>query len=187
MRNLKRGGRRLIFFGAAILLTATVVGAAVFSKLRQPPTQKKHAVTLKAERVTTTPTVISKVKNLDVVGVEILRQGTPGASVAIRMMNKSDLPLMTLYISSGDNDDFSNLGIDGLADPDNPEVLIPPHGLKTFEWELGSILEGYPIVVSAAGFADGVEDGEPRSLEIMHHDRERAKANRDAARKGEPQ
>jgi hypothetical protein len=186
MTNVKRRGRRLIFFAAAILMTASVVGAAVFSKLRQAPTDKKRVTTLKAEFVTKPPAISSKVKNLEVAGVAIVRQGTPRAAVAIQIINNSDLPVMALDISSGDSNDFSSLGLDGLDDPDNPEVLIPPHSLKTIEWELGAILDGYPVVISAASFANGVEDGEPRALEIMHRDRERAKAKRDAARKEAP-
>ena len=183
--NRKKRGSRLILFAAAILMTASVVALAVFNKVRQEPKQRTPPTTHKAERVTTAPQVFSKVKDLEVAGVAILRQGTPKAAIAIDIVNKRDQPVVTLELSSGDNDDFANLGLDGLADPLNPQGLIPPHSLKTIEWAMGEILKGYPVVISAATFGDGKEDGEARGIELMRHDRKRTKAEREAAAKKE--
>jgi hypothetical protein len=166
------------FFSASILLTASVVSLGVFSKIRQEPKQKKGANSLKAERVTTLPAVFSKVKDLQVAGATLLNQGTPQAAVAIDIINNSDEPVISLEISTGDENDWSSLGIDGLEDPDKPQVAIPPHSLKTFKWFLGEVLEGYPIVISGASFANGTEDGDARSLHIMHKDRERNRARK---------
>lgn len=160
--------RRIIFFSVAILLTASVVSLGVFSKIRQDPKQKKGATALKAESVTTLPAVFSKVKDLEVAGATLLNRGTPQAAVAIDIINNSDQPVISLEIIAGDDNDWSGLGIDGLEDPDKPQVAIPPHSLKTFKWFLGEVLEGYPIVISGAGFANGTEDGDARSLRIMH-------------------
>lgn len=176
---------RLIFFSAAVLLTASAVSLGVFSKMRQEPKQLRRAIALRAERVTTLPAVLSKVKDLQVAGATLLNQGTPDAAVAIDIINNSDQPVISLEIMAGDANDWSSLGIDGLEDPDKPQVAIPPHSLKTFTWYLGEVLEGYPIVVTGARFADGSEDGEARSLEIMHKDRERNRAQK--ANKGGPQ
>ena len=117
---------RSIFFSAAILITASVVAVAVFSKMRQEPKQQRRVTALKAERVTTLPAVISKVKDLQVAGATLLNQGTPQAAVAIDIVNNSDQPVISLEIMAGDDNDWSSLGIDGLEDPDKPQVAIPP-------------------------------------------------------------
>lgn len=177
--------RRLIFFAAAIVLTASVVSLGVFSKRRQEPKQKKGPTALKAERVTTLPAVFSRVKNLQVAGATLLNQGTPNAAVAIDIINNSDQPVISLEITTGDDNDWSSLGIDGLEDPDKPQVAIPPHSLKTFKWYLGEVLEGYPIVITGASFADGTEDGDARTLYTMHKDRERNRAQKAAKKVGQ--
>ena len=91
---------------------------------------------------------------------------------------------MAIEISSGNENDWSSYGIDGITDPNRPEILIPPHSLKTFEWALGSIMEGNPITIAAASFSDGTEEGDAKSLELMKRSRERSKAKRDAAQSG---
>jgi hypothetical protein len=174
--------RRVIFFSAAILLTASAVSLGVFSKIRQEPKQQRRVTAVKAERVTTLPAVISKVKDLQVAGATLLNQGTPQAAVAIDIINNSDQPVISLEITTGDANDWSSLGIDGLEDPDKPQVAIPPHSLKTFTWFLGEVLEGYPIVITGASFANGTEDGDARTLDTMHKDRERNRAQK--AKKG---
>jgi hypothetical protein len=174
--------KSLIFFAGAILLTASAVSLGVFNKIRQETKQKRPITTLKAERVTTPPAVVSKVKDLQVSGVALLNEGTPQAAIAIDITNNSDQPVISLEIIAGDANDWSGLGIDGFEDPDNPQVAIPPHSLKTFTWYLGEVLEGYPIVITGATFANGIEDGDARSLDIMHKDRERNRAQK--ARKG---
>jgi hypothetical protein len=187
--NKARRGKLLIFLSAAILTAASVVAAGVFSGMKQETkqeTKRKKAVPLQAELVTTLPAVVSKVKDLEVEGVAIVRQRTPEAAIAITIRNNSPFAVMALDISSGDRNDFSSLGLDGLADPDDPQVVIGPYNTKTIEWRLDAILEGYDVVISAASFSNGFEDGEPRELEMMHRDREASKAKRDASKKGVP-
>lgn len=175
---IKARRRRLIFFAAAMLLTASAVSLGVFNKITQEPKQQRHVTALRAERVTTLPAVVSKVKDLQVAGATLLNQGTPQAAVAIDIVNNSDEAVISLEITAGDANDWSGLGIDGLEDPDKPQVAIPPHSLKTFTWYLGEVLEGFPIVITGATFANGTEDGDARSLAIMRKDRERNRAQR---------
>jgi hypothetical protein len=165
-------GRNLILLAVATILTLSVV-VVVFSKRKQAPKQSRVVRTYKAERVTKAPAVISRVKDLQVAGVDLVDQGTSQAAVSINIINNSDEPLTSLELSAGDADDWSNLGFDGLEDPNKPLITIPAHTLKTFRWNLGAILEGYPIVISGARFMSGKEDGEAGSLEIMHKDLER--------------
>ncbi|HEV7475581.1 MAG TPA: hypothetical protein VGN90_16115 [Pyrinomonadaceae bacterium] len=172
------GRKRLVFFFATVLLTVLAVSLGVSSKIRQEPKQEKRGVPLKAERVTTLPAVLSKVKDLQVAGATLLNKGTPQAAVAIDIINNSDQPVISFELTSGDDDDWSSLGIDGREDPDNPIVSIPPHSLKTFTWFLNQVLKGYPIVITGASFANGTEDGEARSLQIMRKDIERNRARK---------
>lgn len=172
---------RILFFVAAVILMASLVSLAAFRKIRQEPKQQRR-VTLNATRVTTLPPVFSRVKDLEVTGATLVNQGTSQAAVAIDIVNNSDQPVISLEITAGDDKDWSSLGIDGLEDPDNPQVTIPPHSLKTFTLFLGTVLEGFPVVITGVVFANGAEDGDARSLDIMHRDRERNKEQK--ARKG---
>jgi hypothetical protein len=161
-----------------MLLALSVVSLGVLSKIKQEPKHQSRVVALKPERVTTLPAVFSKVKELKVAGVTLLNQGTPQAAVAIDVINNSDDAVISLEFTTGDANDWSGLGIDGFEDPDNPQVAIPTHSLKTFTWFLGEVLEGYPIVISGASFANGTDDGDSRSLDIMRKDRERNRAKK---------
>jgi len=185
--NRAPSGKALIFLSAAILTAMSVVAFGVFSGMKTATKQeakRKVAVPLKAELVTTLPAVVSKVKDLEVVGVAIVRPQTPTAAIAITIRNNSPYAVMALDLSSGDKDDFSSLGVDGLGDPNAPQVIIQPYQTKAVEWRLDAILEGSNVVISGASFSNGVEDGEPGELEMMHRDREASRAKRDAAKKG---
>ncbi len=171
--TIKPRRRQKMFFTFALLLAASAVSLGVFSKIRQEPKPERRATTLKAERVTTLPAVLSKVKGLQVTGATLLNQGTPQAAIALDIVNNSDQPVISLEITAGDANDWSALGVDGFEDPDKREVAIPPHSLKTFTWSLGEVLEGYPIAVTGASFGDGTDVGDARSLAIMRKDRER--------------
>ena len=185
MRFSTMRGRRLVLLSLTLLLVLSVVMAAL-SERKQQPKSADNAVVMKAERVTDIPPVTSKVKALQIAGVSIVRQGTPQAALAIDVINNSDSPVISLEITSGDAKDFTSLGIDGFANPDAPIAQIQPHSLKTFEWALSSILSGRPITLSAATFANGKEEGDARALEIIHKDRAKSKAKRQA-QKQEPQ
>jgi len=164
----------------ATILLSLSVGAVVFSKKKQDPKPRKHATNFKAELVSSAPQVSSKVKGLEIAGVKLINQGTPHAALAVNVVNNSDQPVMSLELTSGDDDDFSSFGVSGFANPDKPDAIIQPHSLKTIEWFLGEVLEGYPLRVSAALFGDGKEEGETRYIEVMRHDRAKAKASREA-------
>jgi hypothetical protein len=186
MNQVKGSRRRLVFFVIAILVCLSV-GVVVFSKRKQEPKPRKQATPFKAELVNSVPPVSSKVNGLEIAGIRIVRQGTPLAALAVDVINHSDQPVISLEISSGDENDFSSLGLDGLEDPKKPEVIIRPNSLKTIEWGFGAILEGYPIRLSAATFGDLMDEGEPRYIEMMHKDRVRSKARLEAIKKGSPQ
>jgi hypothetical protein len=180
MNPFPKRRRYLISLTFTFLLILSAV-IAVFSERKQQPKTADSAVVMKAERVTEVPAVTSKVKELQIAGVSIIRQGTPKAALAIDVVNNSDSPVISLEITSGDAKDFTSLGIDGLANPDAPIAQIQPHSLKTFEWSLSSILSGRPISLTAATFGNGKEEGDSRAIEMMHKDRANSKAKRQAA------
>jgi hypothetical protein len=173
-------GKHLVLLILTIILTLTVVIAA-FSEKKQQLKREASFQTLRAEGITQVPSVTSKVKDLEITDVSIIRQGTPRAALAINVTNNSDSAVLAFELTSGNKTDFTSLGIDGLENPDKPVVQIPPHTLKTFEWELSSIIDGSPISLSAARFADGKEEGDARDLEIMHKDRVNSRLRREAA------
>jgi hypothetical protein len=187
--NQRKGSRRrlVVFFASTILVSMTLAVVALSNRKQETKAQKSGPVTFKAESVDSVPQVSSKVKNLEIASVRITKQGTAQAALAIDIVNNTDQPVMSLELTSGDDYDFSSLGLDGIANPDEPKVQIPPRSLKTVEWPLSAILKGYPIRISAAIFADGKEAGEASSIEAMRNDHVRAKSRREALKKGVPQ
>jgi hypothetical protein len=162
---------------AVVVLAAvtSVAGAVVFSRsVKQKPQQKFY----RPAAVTEAPSVVSKVKDLEINGVRLLNPGTPGASVAIDVTNNRDSAVMCIDFVSGQKE-YSALGIDGLLDEDKPRVVIPPHTLQMFTWSLGEIMEGQTIFLASAIFADGREEGDKRSLDgIKVHRRQFQKRER---------
>ena len=116
-------------------------------------------------------TVISpRSAKLKVVGATVRDPGTPAATAVVEIRNKSDLAVMTVQISTKstkDGGDWTSFGIDGLEDPDNVGVVIPPNGTKTLEMRLSNMIPDVPLVVSAAFFADGTEAGDKWSLDAI--------------------
>jgi hypothetical protein len=120
------------------------------------------------KRVTELPLVISHVPKLEIVSATVRDPGTPAATALVEIRNNSDLAVMTVEISTKspkDGGDRSAFYIDGLEDPENVGVIIPPKGTKTLEMALTNMIPDAPLVVSAAFFADGTEEGDKWSLD----------------------
>lgn len=131
------------------------------------------------------PKIISKVPKLEIVSATIEQPGEPDAWLVLEIRNNSDLAVMAIDIISGDKMDYSGITKDGLDDPDNPTVIIEPHGTKTVKWSFGEILPNTTVSVSGVTYADGTEEGEKLALGAMHDQRAHSKAKRDA-QKGAP-
>jgi hypothetical protein len=131
------------------------------------------------------------VKGLDIAGVTLIDHGTPQAAITIDVINNRDEAVMALdFVAGAGKDSSSGFGIDGLLmEDEGPQVVIPPHTLKTFTWFLGGIMGREPVVLASACFADGKEEGDKRSLNGMKITRRNfQQRQRDAkARKGGPQ
>jgi hypothetical protein len=122
------------------------------------------------------PQITSIIPNLEVVSARIVRQGEPNMGLAIEIRNNSDLPVMAVDLASG----LNGLTLNGLHDPENPKVVIEPHGTVTAEMSFSELEKGAPLVVAAVTYADGTEEGDETSLDLMHKVRARDKAKRDA-------
>ncbi len=74
-----------------------------------------------------------------------------------------------------------------LLEEGSSRVIIPPHALNSFTWSLGEIMQGRTVLLAAAIFADGKEEGDKRRLNgIIVHRRNFQQKQREAkAKKGD--
>lgn len=153
--------KRLLVLSSCLLLAVGVAGAVM---------ARRQTQTVKV------PKVISKVKNLEVVGVSLLREGEDSAALAIEIHNTSEKPVVAVSVESGNDKDAAGVDINGDIDDDQPKTIIEPYGTKTVELPVSDLLPGKPVKVAAAVFADGTEDGEAVALSSMREHRRRDKA-----------
>lgn len=138
------------------------------------------------KRVNKLPQVISRVRHLEVVNVKVVKIGeSDGAEVEIR--NNSDLAVMSVTISTKDKVNSGGVTREGFDDPDNPKIVIEPHGTTIITMGFGEMIPDVPLVVSAATFADGTEDGDSSDLEMVRAGRAHQKARREAKKGGSPE
>ena len=155
--------QKWIFLSAAILITTFVITVGVFSARRQQPNEQK-----KQKRVIELPQVISHVPKLHIVSVIVKNLGTPEAMAQVEILNTSHLAVMCLEISTKNRaGDSGAVNDDGLTDPDKPQVVIPPYGTKTLEISFSEMVPDAPLVLSAAVFADGTEEGDQWSRDAI--------------------
>jgi hypothetical protein len=169
--------KRLWFLGAMALIsgfTLSFLAARHTANVRQ---QEQKPVTSKAEL----PKLISKVKKLKIISATVQREGEPDAVVTIEVKNNSELSVTYFALTNG-TIETSEYGVarNGLSDPDNPQIVIEPYGTAKIDMPLSNLDAQYPIVLSAAVFADNSEDGDESVLIHMRAVRSRDKAMRDA-------
>jgi hypothetical protein len=104
-----------------------------------------------------------------VVRTKIINEGTPAVGVSVEVRNNSDKAIMSIDLVCGDGAVTKN----GLTDEENPLVVIPAHGTTTIEMSFSEMAADAPLIVSAVTYADGTEEGDEKSLLIMHKIRER--------------
>lgn len=177
MKTQTHTSKRLWFLGAVALLggfAISFLAARHTANIRQ---QEQKPVTSKA----TLPKLISKVKKLEIVSAKISGEGEPGAVVSVEVKNNSDLAVTYFALTNG-TIKTSEYGVsrDGLDVPGAPQVVIEPYGTATLNMSLISLDGKYPIVLSAAGFIDGAEEGDEAVIEHMRDVRARNKARREA-------
>lgn len=157
--------RKLVFL-STLLVLCSVITAGVYTRASKiQKKQKDHARTYDAARVTAAPVVRSAIKGLEISGVSLIHAGTSEAAVVIDVINHRDEDVMTLDFVAGTQSNSSGLAIDGLLEEHKSMVIIPRHSLKSFTWNLGSIMEGATIFLTVAVFSDGKEEGDKHFLD----------------------
>jgi hypothetical protein len=170
--------RKWIYLSAITLIAASVITAGVFSARRQRPNQKPQ------KQVLALPPVISNVPKLRIANINVKNLGTPDAVAVIEILNTSHLPVMAVEISTKNQaGDSGGVNEDGLLDPEKPYVVIPPYGTKTLEISFSEMVPDAPLVLSAAVFAYGSEEGDTWSRDAMRAVRERHQELRRAEEK----
>ena len=124
----------------------------------------------------TLPPVISKVRNLKIIKATIEGLGTAEPFVVLKIRNNSDVGVIGYTVTNGG----ASVGMDGGLGLGEQEIVIKPHGTTTCKWAAASVEKDAPLILAAALYADGTEDGQDIVLEMMHDLRAREKAERDA-------
>ncbi len=164
--------KRLLLLSSFLVLSAVIAAGVYTQASKSQKKQKDHPRTYEAAKVTEAPEVRSDIKGLDIAGVSLLHQGTPEAAITIDVINNRDEDVMAVDFVAGKGKSTSGgIAMDGLLQEDNPSVIIPRHSLKTFTWNLGSILEGETIFLAVAVFSDGKEEGDKRFLNALKKSR----------------
>ena len=161
--NSSKNLRRLLLLITFVVLSLAIA-AGVYTRTSESQKKTKgYGRTYDAARVSAAPQVVSNIDRLEISGVSLINEGTADAALNIEVTNKRNEAVMALDFIAGSSD-YSGMAIDGLLEEDAPRVIIPPHSLKTFTWNFGAILEGETVVLAAAIFADGKEEGDKRFL-----------------------
>ena len=124
---------------------------------------------------------MSKVKDLEIINARIVRAGSDAPGVAFEIRNNSHRAVMAVSITCGG----PSITKDGLDDEEHPTVIIEPYGTLTAEMN-DELTRDAPIVISAATFEDGTEEGAESSLKRMHAMRAHERARRKAEKEGQP-
>jgi len=161
---MKKSWIKISLFLCMGLAVASAMAIGGFRKNQPTQDKSQEPRTYKPEHVTIPPYVQSKIKNLEIVKVILINQGSTAAGLAIDVMNNRDQAVVALDFVSGDAT-FTGLRIDGLLQEGKQLVVIPPHSSKTFKWGLGEVIENETVFLAAAVFADGAEEGDKRSLD----------------------
>jgi hypothetical protein len=176
MLSTRKSKRRAVLVAVVVLFTACLSLGVYSAKKQQPTAQQQNRPT--KEWLFSIPAVRSKVKDLEIVNVRIVRGDTDAPGVAFDILNKAGRPVMAVEISCGN----SAISQDGLEDEEHPKVIIEPYGILSAEMT-GELKPGAPLVVASAMFHDGKEEGDALSLEMMRKTRKTIRA-RIAAERG---
>lgn len=185
MKAQTRKFRLILLSGALVLIGGVAIS---FKAARPHPDHGQQQQDVKpVTSKDTLPVIISKVKKLKIIGATIKQEGGRNTAVTIEVKNNSALPVTYFALTNG-TIKTSEYGIarNGLDDPDNPQVVIEPHGTATIDMRLSNLDGRYPIILSAAVFADGAEEGDESVLDHMRAVRARDKAKRDAEKGVKP-
>jgi hypothetical protein len=163
MGNSKRLTKLILI--STFLVLSSILAAVVYTQTSKTQKPKDVPRAWEVEKVKEAPEVKSAVKGVEISAVRLVNEGTPTVQIFIDVINHRDADVMALDFVCGIGKGTSGgVARDGLYDEDNPRVIIPRHSLQTIDFYLNSFMEGEPIVIAAAIFSDGKEDGDPRSV-----------------------
>lgn len=175
--------RNWLLLFATLLIGASVITAAVINARRQRAQNQVE----QQPRVNYMPPMFSKVKNLEIVraSIWITEPGAQAVGVEIEIKNNSNKDAMAIDLVSGEGGITRN----GLTDEEHPILVAKAHGTTTIRMSFGEMTFGAPLVVSAVTWADGSEEGDEKSIRLMHlarkHDKAMIKAQKEQdAQKG---
>ena len=174
--------RKWLLLFATLLIAASVVAAAVFNARRQ---RAQNQAEQQPPRVNYMPPYFSKVKNLEIVSASIWTDGPEAKAVGVEVeiKNNSNKDVMAVDLVCGEGGITRN----GLTDEEHPIVVMHPNETTTIRMDFSAMTFGAPLVVSAVTYADGTEEGDPKSLRLMHLAREHDRAVMKAKKEREAQ
>ncbi|HEV2912040.1 MAG TPA: hypothetical protein VGX92_01880 [Pyrinomonadaceae bacterium] len=172
---LKR--KYLLILCAVILVAVSVAGVLATRRALKREQQPQ------AKGETTLPLIISRVKNLEVIGATLERAGQPDAEVVLEIQNNSDLAVTALAIESGDEINSAGTSTYNDDDDGNPSIIIKPHGTITVRMLISNLIPDTALRVAGVTYADGTEDGDKSALGTIRGQRAHDKTEREA-RKG---
>lgn len=173
--NETMSGRRIILLLTAVVSVGSLIASGVLS-------QKRVGKDSRPKAVTAIPPTYSKVKTLEILSTKLVREDTEFPAVVVEIRNNSEKSVMAVDLVCGEGAITKN----GLTDEENPIVVIKPYGTTTIEMTFSEMSPDSPLVVSAATYSDGTEEGDELSLRLMHklrdHDREMIRVAKEKAR-----
>ncbi len=165
--------KKVIYASALLCLLAAAAGVTAYTAARRRQEPPKVFVPKR---------FISEVKELKVESHRIDREGTPDARLFVVIRNKSHLAVTSVDVTIAD----LTVGRDGGYNHDEPVAIIEPYGTVEFSIPLTNFIDDSPLVISAAIYADGTEEGREELLKETRETREERRAKR-AAKKGGPE
>jgi hypothetical protein len=125
------------------------------------------------------PKVISKVKTIEVLQVEVDGQNSSTAVVVMTLRNNTDKNVIALAVESGDDKNASGVNESGYGEGDDPPtVIIKPHGIFKMEMPFSYVRPGAPIKVGGVMYDDETEEGDEVTLKSMRKHKELRKSKK---------
>jgi hypothetical protein len=165
--------KKLTYASVLLCLLAAAAGVTAYTAARRRQEPPKVFVPKR---------FISEVKKLKVESHWVENEGTPRASLHVVIRNKSDLAVTKVSVTIAD----LTVSSDGGYNHDEPVAVVEPYGTEEFSIPLTNFIDDSPLVISAAIYADGTEEGRKVLLKEARKTWKERRAER-AAKKGGPE
>jgi hypothetical protein len=135
---------------------------------------------IQGQQISTPPEVTSCAKGIRVVKVEILRPGSPDASVAAEIENLSDAGVVAVAMEATTPREAYMVSRTSSLTEGKPAVVLENHRTMILEMPLTNIFPDAQLKIGGVFYADGREEGCGSALETMREYRDEEK------KKGKP-